>query len=85
MEVLFSLERLKQENRVVGIKQTLRIIQENNTSLVFLANDADKKIIDDVLEKCMEKNIKVERIETMKQLGKACGIDVGASVACILD
>ncbi|MDD4494494.1 MAG: ribosomal L7Ae/L30e/S12e/Gadd45 family protein [Eubacteriales bacterium] len=79
------MDRLMQARKTVGIKQTLKAIQENSTKLVFLANDADKKIINEVTEMCKEKNIKVETIESMKQLGKVCGIDVSASVASILD
>lgn len=79
------MDRLKHAKKTVGIKQTLKAIEENNTKLVFLANDADKKIIDEVIGMCKGKDIKIETIESMKQLGKVCGIDVNASVACILD
>jgi ribosomal protein L7Ae-like RNA K-turn-binding protein len=32
----------------------------------------------------MAKGIRIEYVDTMKQLGKAVGIEVGASAVCIL-
>jgi len=36
------------------------------------------------IELCIKNNIPIVYVDTMKQLGKACNIDVGASVACLL-
>lgn len=78
------LERLKQENKVTGVKQTLKAVEEGRAEIVFVAADADKRVIAGLTELCLKSNIEVFNAESMKQLGKACGIDVGASAACIL-
>jgi ribosomal protein L7Ae-like RNA K-turn-binding protein len=33
---------------------------------------------------CREKGLEVIRFDTMKELGRYCGIDIGASAACQL-
>lgn len=78
------LERLKLEKKITGVKQTLKAAAAGRAEIVFVAMDADKRVITDLTELCLNSNIEVFNVETMKQLGKACGIDVGASAACIL-
>lgn len=78
------MERLKHAKKIVGLKQTLRAIQANQAALVYLAQDADLKVVEEIAGLCRKHEVPVEYAETMKQLGKACGIDVGASTACLL-
>lgn len=49
-----------------------------------MASDADQKIIYPIKQLCDENGIPVYNVETMKQLGKLAGIDVGASIVGIL-
>jgi len=51
---------------------------------VYLAKDADASIIDRVLALAEANQVPVELVETMKVLGRACKIDVGAATAVIL-
>jgi large subunit ribosomal protein L7A len=78
------LEVLKNSNKTVGIKQSLKAVANGNASLVFIARDADEKITGNLRELCETNGIQIEYVDTMKQLGKAVGIEVGASAACIL-
>ena len=71
------LSELKQGARVAGVKQTRRAI-------VFLAEDADPRVTGPVEELCREKDIPVERVSQMKELGSACGIAVPSAVAALL-
>lgn len=48
-----------------------------------MAEDADAKVIDQFIQICKDHGVTIEYVETMKELGKACGIDVGAAVAVI--
>ena len=79
------LDELSQAKRVVGLKQTVRSIQENDVKKVFLAKDVSPNIYDKIVSLCSEKNIEVEYADTMKQLGNICKIDVPAAVAAILN
>ncbi|HEY3316497.1 MAG TPA: ribosomal L7Ae/L30e/S12e/Gadd45 family protein [Bacillota bacterium] len=79
------LEQLRQaRTRTIGTKQTLKAIQKGQAKVVFVAGDADEKVIREVVRGCEEKAIPVVRAESMAALGKACGIEVGAASAAIV-
>lgn len=71
--------------KVVGIKQTIKAIKNGEGRTVYIAKDADNKLINTVEELSMEHSLEVVYIETMKELGKLCGIDVGAASALVLE
>lgn len=78
------LDRLKTSNKVVGIKQCLKALENENVSCVFIAEDADERLLRGIKETCNSKSIELIPVESKKALGKACGIDVGSAVACVL-
>ncbi|KAJ49844.1 large subunit ribosomal protein L7A [Clostridium tetanomorphum] len=71
--------------KVVGFKQSLKVIKNGSGSTVYIAKDADKKIFDQLKSAAEENSLEIVYIETMKELGKLCGIDVGAATAVILN
>lgn len=78
------LENLKCSNKTVGLKQSMKALENGTVKQVFIAKDADERVVGKVKELCQKSNLPITDVDTMKQLGKACGIDVGAAVACIL-
>lgn len=78
------LEVLKSGSKAIGIKQTLKAVECGTAKLVFIAKDADEKITGDLKELCFSHDVALEYVDTMKQLGKAVGIEVGASAVCLL-
>ncbi|HHY20139.1 MAG TPA: 50S ribosomal protein L7Ae-like protein [Firmicutes bacterium] len=79
------LDQLKNaNNRAVGTKQVLKAIEDNNVSLVFVAQDADAKLIEPIKKSSVEHGIDVICVSQRIDLGQACGIDVGAAAAAIL-
>lgn len=76
---------IRQGKLKVGTKQTLRVVEHGKAIEVFVAKDADPRITSKVIELCEKQGIKLTYIDTMKQLGKQCGIDVGAATAAICD
>lgn len=79
------LEALKGSNKAIGIKQTLKAVENKTARVVFIARDADAKVTGPLKDLCMSGNVEIVYADTMKQLGKACGIEVGASAVCILN
>ena len=65
--------------RVVGVKQTRRAIQEGRAIRVYLAADADPMITDPLAAHCEAAAIPVEGDTTLRELGRATGIAVGAA------
>ena len=78
------LDVLKSSSKAIGIKQSLKAVEGNNVKVVFIARDADEKIVSSLKELCVKSAVQIEYVDTMKQLGKACGIEVGASAVCVL-
>lgn len=69
---------------VVGVKQSQKAIARDQAAGVMIARDADEHVTGPVKDLCEAKAVSVEIVETMAELGKACGIHVGASVAAVL-
>jgi len=79
------LESLKDANKAVGVKQTVKAIEKGSAKVVFVAKDAEERVVGKVIELCNKRSIEIKYVDTMKMLGKACNIDVGAAVACTLE
>ncbi len=75
-----------QENTIsiVGTKQTLKQLEKGAVQVLFVAKDADDRVTGQVLELAKAQNVKVEFIDTMKELGKKCNIEVKTAVAAII-
>jgi len=84
-ERLVSYERLTQvQSRIiVGMKQTLRAMKNGEISEIYVATDADQHLIQQVITSAEELNIPCHQVDSMKRLGKACGIEVGTSTVAI--
>ena len=82
---IIVIELLKTRDKVIGAKQTRKLAEQGRLKTVFIANDADQRVVGPIKQICESKGITVYYVDTMKQLGKAAGIDVGAAVAGILD
>lgn len=78
------LTELAASNKVVGVKQSSRAIREGRAVKVFLASDADPALTGPIRELCARQGVLVEDEASMAQLGRACRITVGASVAAVL-
>lgn len=78
------LSILNTGKKLVGIKQSQLALKSGEVSHCFVAMDADPKLILPVINLCDEIKCPLVKVEKMSELGKACGIDVGASVAVIL-
>lgn len=68
----------------IGYKQSLRAITEGNAKKLLLAADCDEKMSAPLKKAADENNVTTDMVETMRELGNLCGIDVGASCAVIL-
>lgn len=78
------LENLEVQNKTVGIKQSTKALNQDKVKILFVAKDADDYLIENMKQIANDKNVEVISVDSMRELGKACGIDVGAAVAAIL-
>ena len=69
----------------MGVKQLKKALRDGFLpKKVFVAQDADPKLTDPICESCKSADVPMESVPTMAELGKACGIEVGAAVAALL-
>ncbi len=71
------------ESVTIGTKQAVKMIEQGVASEVFIANDADSSISIRIVSLCNKMGVRVTYVDSMKSLGKACGIEVGAAVVAI--
>ncbi len=75
----------KVQNMVVGLKQTSRALENGGASSVYFAKDAESHILLPIIELCKKEQIPMKEVSSMTELGKVCGIKVGAAVAAVLE
>ncbi|GEN35289.1 MULTISPECIES: 50S ribosomal protein L7ae-like protein [Aneurinibacillus] len=76
-----SYEKVEQAKAtVIGVKQTARAIENGQIAEVIVARDADTRLTGKVISLCQDKGLPVHYVDSMRRLGKACGIDVGAAM-----
>ena len=78
------LNELNTSRRVVGTKQLRKSLVRGEIRLAFLADDADPALTDPLEDLARASGTPVVRVQTMRELGRACGIAVGASAAGVL-
>lgn len=78
------MEKLKTEQRVAGIKQAKTAITRGEADRVYLADDADFMLKDEIVELCAKAGIEPITGISLKELGRACGIEVPCAVAAVL-
>ncbi|HHV07966.1 MAG TPA: 50S ribosomal protein L7Ae-like protein [Firmicutes bacterium] len=71
--------------KTVGTKQTLKAVQKGIARRVYVAKDAEPHVVNPVLTLCQESDIPCDYADSMKALGRACGIQVGAAAASIIE
>ncbi|MEK3888991.1 50S ribosomal protein L7ae-like protein [Bacillus sp. FSL K6-3431] len=75
---------LQASNLIVGTKQTVRALKSGHVKEVFVALDADPRITDNIIFIANEMDVPIIKVDSMKKLGKACGIDVRATTVAII-
>jgi len=71
-------------NVIIGTKQTLRALKSGNAVEVIVAEDADPRITGNIIQAANEADVPITKVDSMKKLGKACGIEVGAAAVAII-
>jgi len=75
---------LKGSRILVGSKQLRKALRGGTVSTVFLSRNADPGVTKPIVGLCQAADIQPIWVGSMEELGKACGIDVGAAAAAIL-
>ncbi|MDF9407534.1 ribosomal L7Ae/L30e/S12e/Gadd45 family protein [Pelotomaculum isophthalicicum JI] len=76
---------LSARKKTVGAKQTLKAIERGQAKVVYIAQNADKHVVEPIFRICASKGIRVIQAESMQALGKACGIEVRCASAAVIE
>ena len=72
---------MSKERIVVGVKQLRKALKSGRAQHVFLAENADPALTEPIEQMCLEKGVELTWVPSMADLGRACGIEVGAAAA----
>ena len=70
--------------KVVGTKQVLRALKTGTAARVYICNDADTFIYQQVVREAEEAEVPCVKAASMKELGMICGVDVPTAAAGLL-
>jgi len=76
---------LSARKKTVGAKQTLKAIERGQAKVVYTAQNADRHVVEPILQMCISRGIQVIQVDSMQELGRACGIEVGCSSAAVIE
>lgn len=76
-----TMAEIRRNNVVVGAKQFKKALRDDRAVKAYLAQNADPAVTEPIAKMCREQKIPLVWVKTMKELGLACGIEVGAAVA----
>ena len=79
------LQSLNNTRFVVGSKQLKKAVKAGRARYVFLAENADPAVTEPLEELCAANHIQITWVPSMAELGRACGIEVGAAAAAVVD
>ncbi|CAH2716654.1 Ribosome-associated protein L7Ae-like protein [Neobacillus rhizosphaerae] len=80
-----SYEKVLQAQRIViGTKQTVKALNEGQVKELIVATDAEPKVTAKLVNVASESDVPIRYVDSMKKLGKACGIEVGAATVAII-
>lgn len=72
------------EKLIVGAKQIRKGLNAGRVSQVYLARNADPAITEPLEALCQRNKVEYAWVKSMTDLGRACGIEVGAAAAAIV-
>ena len=78
------MSRMTGKKVVVGIKQLRKALMSGTAQWVCLAENADPALTEPIMAMCQQKNVEYAWVSSMSDLGRACGIEVGAAAAAVV-
>ena len=79
------LPKIDKNKVVVGAKQLRKAMEKGIVQYVCFAKNADPGITEPLAEQCKTRGISCIWVSSMRELGVACGIEVGAAAAAVID
>ena len=75
---------LKSQQILIGMNQCTEAVAVGKVKKAYVAKDAAAHVREPFENLCTEHDIPITYYDTKQQLGRACGIDVGATCVVVL-
>ncbi len=75
---------LRGQEILIGTNQCTEAVAEGKVKKAYVARDAASHIREPFENLCAKASVPITYFETKQQLGRACGIDVGATCVVVL-
>lgn len=79
------LADLRGRRVIVGAKQLKKALLTGRANQVFLAENADPALTQPIAALCRDHHVPFLWVPDMTKLGHACGIEVGAAAAAVVE
>jgi large subunit ribosomal protein L7A len=79
-----SLDTLITAKKTVGVKQVTKAVEKDLVQAVYIAQDAEQRLVEPLRILCNQRKVSMEMTLTMVELGRSCGIEVGAAAVAVL-
>ena len=80
-----ALKLLSGKRTVAGAKQLRKAVLSGAAKQVLLALNADPALTEPIEALCQQHNVEYAWVRSMTDLGRACGIEVGAAAAAAVE
>lgn len=80
-----ELRSISGKKLAVGARQLKKALMAGKAKQVFLAEDADPAITEPIAALCRQHEAEAFWVQMMVDLGRACGIEVGAAAAAAVE
>lgn len=77
--------QISRQTVVVGSKQLRKALNTGKAKQVYLAQNADPAITEPIEALCQLNHVDYTWVRSMTDLGNACGIEVGATAAAVVN
>jgi large subunit ribosomal protein L7A len=84
-DIVMSYDKVAEAKRIkIGTKQTVKALEANNAKEIFIAVDANPMLVKKAIDLANKQTVEIVYVDSMRKLGKACGIDVKAAAVAII-
>ncbi len=77
------LDEVRSKKAVIGMRRSMKVIEAGMAEKAFIAGNVEPNMTRRILDACKKHGVAIELVSSKEELGKACKIDVDASIVVL--
>jgi len=77
------LDEVRSKKAVIGMRRSMKLIESGMADKAFIAGNVEPNMTRQILDACKKYGVSIELVSSKEELGKACKIDVDASIVVL--